>query len=133
MACCDVTGAKLFQEKEEQLERAAFWNELASSMSHEIRNPLVAIKTFSQLLPKRYADPDFRAEFSEQVTAEVDQLNHIIDKLNEFASPPKPIFQALEKCDGIQTRAAKRLGTTRRILRYRMDKLGIPVPPQKHS
>ncbi len=43
------------------------------------------------------------------------------------------IVQALEKCNGIQTRAAKRLGTTRRILRYRMDKLGIPVPPQKQS
>jgi transcriptional regulator with GAF, ATPase, and Fis domain len=43
------------------------------------------------------------------------------------------IIQALEKCDWVQTRAAKRLGTTRRILRYRMDKLGIPVPPQKHS
>ncbi|VGO22392.1 helix-turn-helix domain-containing protein [Pontiella sulfatireligans] len=35
------------------------------------------------------------------------------------------IVHALEKCEGIQTRAAKRLGTTRRILRYRMDKLGI--------
>ena len=35
------------------------------------------------------------------------------------------ILQALEKCNGIQTRAAKYLGTTRRILRYRMDKLGI--------
>ncbi|HSR87787.1 MAG TPA: PAS domain-containing protein, partial [Pontiella sp.] len=33
----DVTGVKLLQEKEDQLERAAFWNELASSMSHEIR------------------------------------------------------------------------------------------------
>ena len=43
------------------------------------------------------------------------------------------IIQALEKCNGIQTRAAKYLGTTRRILRYRMTKLGIPVPPQKHS
>jgi len=92
----NVTGAKLLQEKEEQLERAAFWNELASSMSHEIRNPLVAIKTFSQLLPERYEDPDFRAEFSEQVTTEVDQLNHIIDKINEFANPPKPVFQPLD-------------------------------------
>lgn len=35
------------------------------------------------------------------------------------------ILQALEKCNGIQTRAAQYLGTTRRILRYRMDKLGI--------
>ncbi len=92
----DVTGAKLLQEKAEQLERAAFWNELASSMSHEIRNPLVAIKTFSQLLPDRYEDPDFRADFSEQVTAEVDKLNHIIEKINEFANPPKPIFQPLD-------------------------------------
>ena len=43
----DVTGAKLLQEKEDQLERAAFWNELASSMSHEIRNPLVTIPNAS--------------------------------------------------------------------------------------
>lgn len=35
------------------------------------------------------------------------------------------IIKALKKCDGVQTRAARHLGTTRRILRYRMDKLGI--------
>jgi len=92
----DVTGAKLLQEKEDQLERAAFWNELATSMSHEIRNPLVAIKTFSQLLPERYEDPDFRSEFSEQVTAEVDQLNHIIDKINGFANLPHPVFKPMD-------------------------------------
>jgi nitrogen fixation/metabolism regulation signal transduction histidine kinase len=92
----DTTGARLLQEKEDQLERAAFWNELAASMSHEIRNPLVAIKTFSQLLPERYEDPDFRSDFSQQVTAEVDQLNHIIDKINEFANPPKPVLQPLD-------------------------------------
>ena len=92
----DVTGEKLLKEKDDQLERAAFWNELASSMSHEIRNPLVAIKTFSQLLPERYEDPDFRAEFSEQVTAEVDQLNHIIDKINKFANAPTPTFAPLD-------------------------------------
>lgn len=91
----DVTGVKLLKEKDDQLERAAFWNELASSMSHEIRNPLVAIKTFSQLLPERYEDPDFRADFSEQVTAEVDQLNHIIEKINEFASPTNPNLEPL--------------------------------------
>ncbi len=92
----DITGAKLLQEKENQLERAAFWNELAAGMSHEIRNPLVAIKTFSQLLPERYEDPDFRAEFSKQVTAEVDQLNHIIDKINGFANLPHPVFNPLD-------------------------------------
>ncbi|VGO16804.1 hypothetical protein PDESU_05396 [Pontiella desulfatans] len=42
------------------------------------------------------------------------------------------IEQALEKCNGIQTRAAEHLGTTRRILRYRMDKLGIRPQRGKH-
>ncbi len=43
------------------------------------------------------------------------------------------IIQALEKCGGIQTRAAEWLGTTRRILRYRMDKLGLAPPARKQS
>ncbi len=92
----DVTGAKLLQEKEEQLERAAFWTDLAASMSHEIRNPLVAIKTFSQLLPERYEDADFRAEFGEQVTAEVDKLDQIVDKINGFADLPQLVFKPLD-------------------------------------
>ena len=35
------------------------------------------------------------------------------------------IEEALRQTDFNQTRAAERLGTTRRILKYRMDKLGI--------
>lgn len=37
------------------------------------------------------------------------------------------IVEALNECNGVQTRAAELLGTTRRILRYRMDKLDIPI------
>jgi len=43
------------------------------------------------------------------------------------------IVQALENCGGVQTRAAGQLGTTRRILRYRMGKLGIAPPARKQS
>ncbi len=39
------------------------------------------------------------------------------------------IREALVRCDFNQTRTAERLGTTRRILKYRMDKLGIPDRP----
>lgn len=35
------------------------------------------------------------------------------------------IEKALQRADGVQTRAAQVLGTTRRILRYRIDKLKI--------
>ncbi|HMP72978.1 MAG TPA: sigma-54 dependent transcriptional regulator [Kiritimatiellia bacterium] len=35
------------------------------------------------------------------------------------------VMEALKKAHGVQTRAAELLGTTRRILKYKMDKLGI--------
>jgi DNA-binding NtrC family response regulator len=45
------------------------------------------------------------------------------DKTNAYER--QLIAKALEETHGVQTRAAERLGTTRRILRYRMEKLGI--------
>ena len=36
------------------------------------------------------------------------------------------IVAALERCDYVQTQTAEMLGITRRMLKYKMDKLGIP-------
>ena len=38
------------------------------------------------------------------------------------------IADALRQSDGVQTKAAERLGTTRRILKYKMEKLGLSGP-----
>lgn len=92
----DLTVERMLQEKQDQLERTAFWTELAASMSHEVRNPLVAIKTFAQLLPERYEDEEFRTQFSGIVSDEVDRLNRIIDEINCFAHPPKLEFKPLD-------------------------------------
>ena len=92
----DITVERMLEEKEEQLERAQFWTELAASMSHEVRNPLVAIKTFAQLLPERYEDSEFRDQFSSIVTDEVDRLNKIIDDINQFAHPRKLEFNPID-------------------------------------
>ncbi|MCX7591104.1 MAG: sigma 54-interacting transcriptional regulator, partial [Kiritimatiellae bacterium] len=43
------------------------------------------------------------------------------------------IEEALRAANGVQTRAAELLGTTRRILRYRMQKLNIPGKPDESS
>lgn len=83
----DRTEKERMARRAEEIDRAAFWNDLAAAMSHEIRNPLVAIKTFAQLLPDRYGDSEFRQEFSGLVTSEVDRLNGIVELINEFAHP----------------------------------------------
>ena len=92
----NVTEQRRLVEKEEQLERSKFWTDLAAAMAHEIRNPLVAIQTFAQLLPSRYQDPEFREEFSREVTGEVARLNRIVDDISGFAHPPVPAPQELD-------------------------------------
>jgi PAS domain S-box-containing protein len=92
----DLTVQETLQEKQALLDRATFWTDLAASMSHEIRNPLVAIKTFAQLLPERFEDADFRKEFNEIVVSEIDRLDKIITQINNFAHPPELVLKPID-------------------------------------
>lgn len=92
----DVTPEESLRQKQELMDRAAFWTDLAASMSHEVRNPLVAIKTFAQLLPERFEDPDFRRDFNEIVVQEIDRLDLIITQINNFAHPPELHFKPID-------------------------------------
>ena len=92
----DLTVQETLREKQVLLDRAAFWTDLAASMSHEIRNPLVAIKTFAQLLPERFDDADFRKEFNQIVVSEINRLDKIITQINDFAHPPELVFKPID-------------------------------------
>lgn len=95
----DLTEEHILREKQNNLERATFWNELATAISHEVRNPLVAISTFSQLLPERYNDEEFREQFRDLTTQEVGRLNGMIDQLDEYANPSKLSFSSVNVAD----------------------------------
>jgi PAS domain S-box-containing protein len=92
----DLTTEDSLRQKQDLLERGAFWTDLASSMSHEIRNPLVAIKTFAQLLPERFDDADFRKDFNNIVVQEIDRLDMIITQINNFAHPSELVMKSLD-------------------------------------
>lgn len=92
----DLTAEDNLRQKEDLVDRAAFWTDLAASMSHEIRNPLVAIKTFAQLLPERFDDPDFRKDFNEIVVQEIDRLDKIITQINDFAHPLELVMKPVD-------------------------------------
>jgi len=91
----DTTDQNAIKDQQDRLERATFWTELAASLSHEVRNPLVAIKTFAQLLPERYEDKDFQHEFRDLVSSEIERLNGIVDQIHSFANPPPLRFTPL--------------------------------------
>jgi PAS domain S-box-containing protein len=92
----DLTAEEDLRQKQDLVDRAAFWTDLAASMSHEIRNPLVAIKTFAQLLPERFDDPEFRKNFNQIVVQEIDRLDKIVSQINAFAHPAELKMRPLD-------------------------------------
>ena len=88
MVCADLSAIKRVKEKEKDFERIEFWAKMASRLAHEVKNPLVPIKTFAQLLPQRYKDREFREEFFKVVNGEIERLNDIITQLTKFADSP---------------------------------------------
>ncbi len=88
MVFADLSAIKKMKEKEKDFERIEFWAKVASRLAHEVKNPLVPIKTFAQLLPQRYKDKEFREEFFKVVNGEIERLNDIITQLTKFADSP---------------------------------------------
>jgi len=82
-------NVKLRQEVT-QADRMKAVATLASGMAHEIRNPLTAIQTFSEYLPKKLDDKEFLLKFSKLVGKEVTRINDLITQLLDFAKPMPP-------------------------------------------
>lgn len=88
----DLTTVKQLEHQIRRTDRLASLGTLAAGMAHEIKNPLVSIKTFTQLLPERYDDSDFRETFSSLVGGEVKRIDSIVNQLLRFSRPSKPVL-----------------------------------------
>lgn len=86
----DLTAVKRLEMQVRHSDRLASLGTLAAGMAHEIKNPLVSIKTFTQLMPERYDDPDFRDTFFSLVGGEVKRIDSIVNQLLRFSRPAKP-------------------------------------------
>lgn len=68
-------------------EHLASVGQMAAGLAHEIRNPLVSIRTFTQLLPERYGDEEYRSSFLDLTLAEIDRISTLVGELLSFARP----------------------------------------------
>ncbi len=94
-----VENARLYEDLKKsksyirRADRLASLGTLTAGLAHEIRNPLVAIKTFTQLLPERLEDEEFRNQFLPIASNEVDRISVLINELLDFAKPSEPKFE----------------------------------------
>jgi signal transduction histidine kinase len=61
---------------------------LAASIAHEIRNPLVSVRTFFQLAPERWHDEEFARDFRIVTEKEVLRISDLVAELLNIAKPP---------------------------------------------
>ncbi|MFB0526936.1 MAG: ATP-binding protein [bacterium] len=111
-AAIAIENAKLYEEMreiEKSLHRAdklAALGTLASSVAHEIRNPLVSIKTFTQLAPRKFDNREFLDMFQTIIPEELERVENILNQLLNFGRSSQPEFQSInveEVIDSILT------------------------------
>ncbi len=95
MVLTDITSIKRLELQIRRSDRLASLGTLSAGMAHEIKNPLVSIKTFAQLLPERYQDSDFRETFSNLIGHEIERIDTLVNQLLRFARPAKPILKPM--------------------------------------
>ncbi len=88
----DITPARRLEETLRRLDRLASIGTLSASTAHEIKNALVAVKTFMDLLLEKHSD----AELSGIVRREVARIDAIVAQLLRFAAPPRSAFSAVQ-------------------------------------
>ena len=84
----NLTSAPVFEQNMRRLDRLASLGTLSASMAHEIKNGMVAIKTFVDLLLQKGQD----TELTEVVGRELQRINAIVTQMMRFAAPKGAAF-----------------------------------------
>jgi PAS domain S-box-containing protein len=89
----DETEKKKLEQKLITQEKLHALGQLVAGVAHEIRNPLTSIKTFIDLIPRKYDQPKFQKVLMEHLPEEVNRLNRIVTDLIDYARPSLPNIQ----------------------------------------
>ncbi len=92
----DITEMKALEERLRQADRLAALGTVSAGLAHEIKNPLSAIKTFVQLLPKKSQNATFMEKFNITVPREIDRINLLVEDLLELTRSRKRAWTHLD-------------------------------------
>lgn len=86
----DLTERRQDEERMIRSEKLSVIGQLAAGVAHEIRNPLTALKGFTQLLRNKYIEQSY---YFDIMGTEIDRINLIV---NEFMTLAKPHYNSFQ-------------------------------------
>ena len=87
----DLTAVRAFELSMRRIDRLASIGTLSAGMAHEIKNAMVAVKTFVDILIRNNKD----GQLAEVVDREMKRINAIVSQMLRFAGPAKPTFASI--------------------------------------
>ena len=85
-------------------------NVVIHELAHELKNPMVTIKTFAQLLGERYQDENFRTRFQEVVGSDIERMDDLLEMMIEFADFARPRPSQVSLAEKVRTVLTKMHG-----------------------
>ncbi len=92
----DRTAQKELAAQKRQAQEFQLLARVIARIADEIKNPLVSINTFVELIEERYEDADFRKLFSSVVRRDVRRLVQVFEKLAGLVSEGDLTFTAVD-------------------------------------
>ncbi len=92
----DLSEMKELEDKIRRADKLTALATMAAGMAHEIKNPLSSMKVFSQLLPLKIDDPEYRKKLGEILPREIDRIDRIVESLLGFARATAPTFEKMK-------------------------------------
>ena len=92
----DISRLKELEQEKRRAERLASIEAIASGLIHEIRNPLVGIKTYAQLLPSRGASEEFRDMFSRTAGREIGRIDDLLSRFRTMSRASQHPMQTVD-------------------------------------
>jgi len=132
----DISQLRILQRQLERNERLASLGILAAGIAHEIRNPLVALKTFSQLLPEKFYDQEFRSNYARVVIPEIERIDKLVDQLLVFAKPAPAKKEKINLVSVVEStlmliETQKKFSNISFIKEYSDDTIEVMADPEK--
>ncbi len=76
---------------------------LINELAHELKNPMVTIKTFSQLLAEKFDDFDFRTQFKDMVGSDIERMDDLLEAVLDFSRFNHPSLEKVTLYDPLRS------------------------------
>jgi signal transduction histidine kinase len=122
-------GAQLDETRRmlQQATRLSTVGTLAAELAHEIRNPLVAVQTFLQILPERLDDPEVTGELRAVALTELQRVARLLNELLGMARASVATFAATD-LEAVVEQVVRFLQVSARKKDVVLERGGDPLP-----